>query len=95
MAAFEDDIEHVVEFPEVAERWLTAADEAERISRRIARALRAAMAGADLLPDGYGSVPAVTNCAECGEPFEPKRADAQFCGSACRQRAYRQRQRST
>jgi hypothetical protein len=28
---------------------------------------------------------------ECGETFEPTRADAQFCSSRCRQRAYRKR----
>jgi hypothetical protein len=30
-------------------------------------------------------------CQECRESFEPKRADAAFCGPACKQRAYRQR----
>ena len=30
-------------------------------------------------------------CTACGKPFEPKRSDASFCSSACRQRAYRQR----
>jgi hypothetical protein len=30
-------------------------------------------------------------CAACGEPFEPRRADAQFCSVACKQKAYRRR----
>lgn len=32
-----------------------------------------------------------TTCRECGIPFTPARADARFCSSACRQRAYRNR----
>jgi hypothetical protein len=32
-----------------------------------------------------------TRCAVCGTSFTPKRTDARYCGSACRQRAYRQR----
>src|SRR5262245_46376784 len=31
------------------------------------------------------------SCERCGETFEPKRADAKFCSSACRQAAYRHR----
>lgn len=30
-------------------------------------------------------------CADCGQPFQPGRADAVFCSDACRQRAYRKR----
>jgi hypothetical protein len=30
-------------------------------------------------------------CAQCGEPFEPRRDDAQFCSPRCRQKAYRKR----
>lgn len=30
-------------------------------------------------------------CAGCGVSFVPSRADARFCGVACRQYAYRQR----
>ena len=30
-------------------------------------------------------------CEECGEHFEPTRADARFCSSACRQKAHRKR----
>jgi hypothetical protein len=30
-------------------------------------------------------------CAQCGVRFEPKRGDARYCSSACRQAAYRQR----
>src|SRR4051812_33572951 len=33
------------------------------------------------------------SCAQCEEPFEPSRSDARFCSPACRQRAYRARQR--
>jgi hypothetical protein len=32
-------------------------------------------------------------CAQCGEVFEPDRADAQFCRPRCRQKAYRERHR--
>ena len=30
-------------------------------------------------------------CETCGEPFLPKRADARYCSSRCRQKAYRDR----
>lgn len=30
-------------------------------------------------------------CQECHETFRPTRADAKFCGSACRQKSYRRR----
>ena len=30
-------------------------------------------------------------CADCGNTFTPARADAAYCSSACRQRAYRNR----
>jgi len=30
-------------------------------------------------------------CAECGETFTPRRADALYCSGRCRQRAYRKR----
>lgn len=30
-------------------------------------------------------------CVECGKTFRPTRIDAKFCGSACRQKAYRSR----
>jgi hypothetical protein len=30
-------------------------------------------------------------CEDCGELFEPRRADARYCSAACRQRAYRSR----
>lgn len=36
-----------------------------------------------------------TTCSTCGETFTPARADARYCSSACRQRAYRQRHTST
>ena len=29
-------------------------------------------------------------CQTCGNPFTPKRSDAKFCCSACRQKAYRE-----
>jgi len=29
----------------------------------------------------------------CGKVFPPRRADARFCAAACRQQAYRRRQR--
>jgi len=32
-------------------------------------------------------------CSECGDHFEPHRADAQFCSNGCRQKAYRKRDR--
>ena len=32
-------------------------------------------------------------CADCGDTFTPARADAAYCSSACRQRAYRNRNR--
>jgi hypothetical protein len=32
-----------------------------------------------------------TRCEICDEPFTSKRADARYCSSACRQRAYRER----
>ena len=31
------------------------------------------------------------DCEVCGEVFEPVRADAKYCGSPCRQKAYRRR----
>jgi hypothetical protein len=34
------------------------------------------------------------HCAVCGTIFEPKRAGARTCSSACRQRAYRERKRT-
>lgn len=34
-------------------------------------------------------VHAIQACAQCGKGFEPTRADAKFCSSACRQRAHR------
>jgi hypothetical protein len=41
-----------------------------------------------------GSVPAV-RCAECGEALAvDARTDARYCSAACRQRAYRRRQRA-
>lgn len=35
----------------------------------------------------------MTDCEDddCGAEFHPERADARFCSSACRQRAYRRR----
>ena len=33
-------------------------------------------------------------CAHCNEPFEAARADAKFCSSKCRQRAYRRHKRA-
>lgn len=30
-------------------------------------------------------------CADCGESFEPQRADVRYCSGACKQRAYRRR----
>lgn len=30
-------------------------------------------------------------CVECGETFEPSRADARFCSARCKQKAYRRR----
>jgi hypothetical protein len=37
--------------------------------------------------------PSVT-CSVCSKQFQPTRSDAQFCSSACRQRAYRRRART-
>jgi hypothetical protein len=34
---------------------------------------------------------AATVCARCGTAFTPLRADARYCSSPCRQRAYRMR----
>ena len=34
-------------------------------------------------------------CACCNAELEPARSDARFCGSACRQKAYRQRKAAT
>jgi transposase-like protein len=31
-----------------------------------------------------------TDCAACGKPFTPQRADALYCSNRCRQRHYRQ-----
>jgi hypothetical protein len=33
------------------------------------------------------------DCEHCGDSFEPTRTDARFCSSACRQSAYRERNR--
>jgi hypothetical protein len=33
-------------------------------------------------------------CGGCDGPFQPRRADAFYCSSACRQKAYRKRVRS-
>jgi hypothetical protein len=30
-------------------------------------------------------------CLECGEHFEPRRADSKYCSPACKQKAYRKR----
>jgi hypothetical protein len=30
-------------------------------------------------------------CVECGEHFEPRRADSKYCSPACKQKAYRKR----
>ena len=35
----------------------------------------------------------VYECATCGREFVPTRCDARHCGSACKQRAYRDRHR--
>jgi hypothetical protein len=35
----------------------------------------------------------VEECATCGREFVPTRCDARHCSSACKQRAYRDRQR--
>ena len=35
--------------------------------------------------------PKLKPCAECGEPFEPKRTDSNFCSVPCRSRYYSQR----
>jgi hypothetical protein len=35
----------------------------------------------------------LARCGQCGEPFSPARRDAKFCGGACKQAAYRRRQR--
>jgi DNA-binding phage protein len=32
-----------------------------------------------------------TDCAACGKPLTPQRADARYCSNACRQKHYRQR----
>ena len=32
-----------------------------------------------------------TVCKECGKTFTPRRSDAEYCSSACRQKAYRSR----
>jgi hypothetical protein len=49
--------------------------------RRRASALRA----------GRLAQPRIIDCVECGRPFEARRADAHYCGAACRQHAYRRR----
>jgi hypothetical protein len=33
-------------------------------------------------------------CGTCGQTFTPTRSDGRYCSSACRQRAYRGRQRA-
>jgi hypothetical protein len=33
----------------------------------------------------------VYHCETCGDPFQPKRRDARYCGATCRQRACRNR----
>lgn len=38
-----------------------------------------------------GNVWGRSTCDGCGEAFDASRADARYCSSACRQRAYRQR----
>lgn len=35
------------------------------------------------------------NCETCNRPFEPRRTDAKHCSPACKQKAYRQRQKAT
>jgi len=49
--------------------------------------------------NAHGALP-VTNegsnppkCARCEEPFKPTRTDQRYCSNACRQAAYRERQR--
>ena len=36
-----------------------------------------------------------TSCEACGGCFKPRRSDAKFCSSACRQKAYRERKSPT
>lgn len=36
-----------------------------------------------------------TSCSTCGKTFTPTRRDARFCSGACRQKAYRQREKTT
>jgi hypothetical protein len=31
------------------------------------------------------------SCVECGDHFEPRRTDSQYCSTACKQKAYRKR----
>lgn len=36
----------------------------------------------------HGTLKSLTKCAECGQPFQPKRCDtAEFCSKECRQRS--------
>lgn len=43
--------------------------------------------------DALGPENAVT-CPVCGDPFTPKRRDQEVCGSTCRQRRHRERDRA-
>lgn len=43
--------------------------------------------------DASESETAVT-CPVCGDPFTPKRRDQEVCGSTCRQRRHRERDRA-
>ncbi len=65
--------------------------------RRQIPELRAALAAMDRFAKmveqrATGATPAI--CAQCGSQFYPARADARYCGGACRMRAHRARGRA-
>jgi hypothetical protein len=37
---------------------------------------------------------ALRGCEQCGKPYEAVRASSRFCGSACKQKAYRNAKRN-
>jgi len=45
-------------------------------------------------PAGLTPARVTPRCACCKRKFTPKRTDARYCSAACRQRAYRRRQRA-
>jgi hypothetical protein len=45
--------------------------------------------GENVTDNGAAGVLSVTECAECGAMFHPKRVDARYCSQACRITAHR------